>query len=334
MPVPVPALLLVTLLLDRPHALHAQSASACDLVPARRGDEIEVRPGDGAEGVARNAPIIARYTRGTELEALLRSVERDGDEDCRGLIICLFAERAGRGGARPSRVLVPGGLIAIDQRTLRFTPDEQLAAGTRHFALIARPGFDGASRTELEFVTGTAVDREPPELDDSADSLELDVEPPPPACNAPAGSLRVRLGVPSVPDDGDEESVELRLYVTRAAGVREPQLRVRAPNVAEGTVAMAFTLDPVEAASEVCIALQAVDGTDKRAEGEPALCFNPSAARRTQFVGLCSAGPGPGALRTSADNGRGLLIASAFVAAALGLRKTRGPRPRQQATRS
>jgi len=333
--VPVPALTLAALLLGWPLAtLQAQRSTVCDLAPAHASDEVEVRPADGAERVARNAPIIARYAEGTDLDALLDSVERDADADCRGQVICLFAERAGRTGVRSSLEPVAGELLALDERTLRFTPEQRLAADTRHFALLARPGFDSAARTELEFVTGTAVDHEPPELDASSDSFELDVEPPPSACMAPAGSLRVRLAVPGARDDGDEQSVELLLFVTRAVGLREPELRVRAPNVADGTVALAFTLDPAEAAGEVCVALRAVDGTGKRAEDEPALCFNPSAARRSQFESLCrAAGPHPGAERTSTDNGRGLLLASAFVAAALGWRRTRGPRPRQQATR-
>jgi hypothetical protein len=338
----VPALLFAALTLASAATSHGQRNGVCDRASSAASDELEVRPADGAERVALNAPLLVRYAEGTDLDALQRSVERDADEACRGLLVCLFVERAGRNGARPSRVLVPGELAMLDDRSVRFTPAARLAAETRHFVLLARPGFDSAARTELEFVTGTAVDREPPELGASTDSFELDVEPPPAECDAPAGSLRVRLEVPSASDDGDEASVELQLFLNRASGLRDPELRARAPNVADGTVVLSFTLDPAEASAEVCVALEAVDGTGKRAADEPALCFNPSAAQRGQFVSLCSVrAPGAAAgaqdardaLATSTDNGRGLLIASAFLTAALGLRRTRGPRPRQQATR-
>jgi hypothetical protein len=312
---------------------HAQRTPVCDLAAEDANDEIAVRPADGAEQVARNAPILARYAEGTDLRALQRVVDRDADADCRGQLICLFAERSGDDdGTRARRVAVPGTTETLDARSVRFEPERGLAADSRHFALVARPGFDSASRTELEFSTGSEIDVEPPELAASADGFELDVEPPPAECKAPAGSLRVRLEMPGARDDGDADSVELSLFLTRAAGLREPELRARAPNNADGSVVLAFTLGPGEAADEVCVAVEAVDGTGKRAEDEPELCFNPSAARRSQFASLCAVPRGGALAHAAADNGRGLLIASAFLIAALGWRRTRGPRPRQRAS--
>lgn len=337
----VPVVAVVALLGACPPALlHAQRATVCDRAPREASDEVEVRPADGAERVARNAPIVARFDPRTDLDALQRSVQRDPDESCRGAVICLFAQRVtADSGAQGRRVPVQGKTARLDERSLRFTPDRPLAADTRHFALIARPGFDSASRTELAFTTGDELDREPPELTASAEAFELDVEPPPAECEAPAGSLRVRLEVPAARDDGDAGSVELSLFLTRAAGLRAPELRVRAPNEPDGTVVLAFTLDPGEAADSVCVALEAVDGTGKRAEAEPELCFNPSAARRSQFESLCRvAAPGArparrATLRVSTDNGRGVLIASSLLAAVLGWRTMRRLRARAPAHR-
>jgi hypothetical protein len=324
-----------------PAALHAQRAPVCDLRPSEASDEVEVRPADGAEEVARNAPLTVRFAPGTDLAALQHSVERDPDESCRGEVICLFAERAdgdgdGRGAGRRARVR--GTTKVRDERTLRFTPSQALAADTRHFALIARPGFDSASRTERAFTTGAELDVEPPELTDSTSAFELDVEPPPDECEAPPGSLRVRVEVPAPRDDGDPGSVELSLLLTRAHGLSEPQVRARAPNEPDGTVVLTFTLGPGEASGEVCVAVQAVDGTGKWAEAEPELCFVPSAALRSQFDSLCravspgarppSTAHGPGALRTGTDNGWGLLLASMALAARVVWRTRRGHRAR------
>jgi hypothetical protein len=278
-----------------------------------------VRPADGAKHVARDAPIVVRYAAGSDLAALRASVAQDSDDSCRAREICVFERPTEDMGADRA---VAGDVQRLDADSLAFVPERPLAADTAYYALVARPGFDTASRTEVEFQTGTAFDRDPPELDVGADALELDVEPPPAECDAPEGSLRVRVAVPGVHDDGDDESVELLLFLTRAAGLRAPELRARAPNRPDEGVDLTFTLAPAEAAGSVCVALRAVDGSGKPSEGEPTLCFDPQAARHSEFGSLCAAAR----VHAGADNGRGLLLASAIVVAALvlhGKRRTR-----------
>ena len=48
-----------------------------------------------------------------------------------------------------------------------------------HFAAIARPGFDNAARTEVEFETGSDVDREAPRFDPAPGEIDLEVDSPP-----------------------------------------------------------------------------------------------------------------------------------------------------------
>jgi hypothetical protein len=304
-----------------PRVAFAQQAGACDLSADARGEELVVRPADGAEHVALNAPVVVRYAPDGDLDQLRASVALDTDESCRAREICLFEQRGT--GAQAARSTVPGMVQALDDHTLAFTPSRALSADSRYFALVARPGFDSASRTEVEFHTGTALDQKPPELDAGGDALELDVEPPAKECDAPEGSLRVRVAVPTVHDDGDEESVELLLFLTRASGLRAPELRARAQNDPHDGTDLTFTLAPAQAADTVCVAVRAVDGTGKASEGEPELCFEPRAARRSEFGGLCALSAASAGVHAGADNGRGLLVASALVLAACVLRNKR-----------
>jgi hypothetical protein len=69
-----------------PASSHAQRSRVCGLAPTAASDELDVRPADGAEQVALNAPILVRYAEGTDLDALQDCVACDGDEACRGLL--------------------------------------------------------------------------------------------------------------------------------------------------------------------------------------------------------------------------------------------------------
>jgi hypothetical protein len=171
-----------------------------------------------------------------------------------------------------------------------FVPDALLRADTDYFPLVTRAEFDASARLELEFRTGDARDRDPPELDAPADEIQVAVEEPPAACELPEGTLRVSLNVPRARDDGDEESVELLLYLTRAAGLRGPELRARARNASadEGSVVLQFLLSAEQASDAICMAVRAVDGVGRVSEGEPRLCIEPD--YRPRFESLCHAG--------------------------------------------
>ena len=81
--------------------------------------------------------------------------------------------------------------------------------------------------------------------------------------------------VDAAEDDGDEESVEILLFLSRAEGARGPVLRARAWNPAEGEPVLTFLLDAAEAEQPVCVALRAVDGVGRASEGESEVCFDP-----------------------------------------------------------
>jgi hypothetical protein len=304
----------------------AQTSPCGDIEGAN--DELEVTPADRADGVARNAAVVVRHPPGADLPGLLRELRAADGDECSREPVCLFEDARARGG--PERQAVPGDVQQLDARTLAFVPRSRLEPETDYFPLVARTGFDRASRTELEFRTGSAIDREPPAFDPGEDQLRLAVDTPPAECEAPAGSVRVQLGTPRASDDGDEESVELLLFVTSAQGARGPELRARSRNgdEDEGEVVLTFLLSAQEAEQPVCVALRAVDTVGRSSRGGPALCFEPSQGSR--FAPLCGVAPGRG----STDGGGGsLVLFCVWLAAALRRRRhgCAGPRPNMEA---
>jgi hypothetical protein len=278
-------------------------------------EDLSVRPSDGATGVALDAPIVARYSAHVDLDALEQSLP-GGDDPCQSQLICLF--QAGNGARAP----VSGSVQRIDHRTVAFAPDAPLRAHTQYIAQIARAGFDTASRTELALMTGAHADREPPVFDPAPSEIKLAVAAPPAECHAKPGSLRVALSIPRASDDGDEQSVEILLFLTRAQGLRGPVLVARANNPAsdDGNLQMSFVLSATQAREPVCLSLRASDGTGKLAKGQPELCFDPT---RGSFFAPCGIAVGAvGATSASeAIGSRSLLALCAIAAVAFSSRK-------------
>jgi hypothetical protein len=265
----------------------AAQPSPCGDLEVSAGDELVVRPADRAEGVARDAAIVVRHPDGTDLDALVRELQSSGQDPCSREPICLFVDARLDGG--PAREPVSGHVAQLDARTLAFVPDAPLRPSSDYFSSIARAGFERATRSELEFRTGSNLDREPPTFDPPSDEVRIAIDAPPEECDAPPGSVRVRIGVPAADDDGDDESVELLLFVTQAQGVRGPELRARRGNRAEREVVLTFVLDEREAELPVCVAVRAVDGVGLSSNGEATRCFDP--VQDSHFAPLCSAGP-------------------------------------------
>ena len=282
----------------------AQSSPCGDLVDVAGGD-LHVTPVDGAQGVARNAPIVVRHPSAADLTALLATLQSEAGDACSGQPICLLRDAPAGGGA--SRTPVPGEILRVDDRTLAFVPRAYLAKDTEYYALIARAGFDRASRAEAEFRTGAGVDRDPPGFDPRGEDMRLVLDAPPPECGAPRGSVRVQLGVPAARDDGDEASVELLLFVTSSAlDAGAPSLRARTLNRTDGEVVLTFLLEPGEAEGTVCLALRAVDALGRSSRAEPSLCFQPR--QGSHFEPSCSAIAPVGA----PYGGRGTLVLSSL----------------------
>jgi hypothetical protein len=271
----------------------AQTAE-CDDSSVQGVTPLEVTPADGASEVARDAAVIARFARNADLDVLLQTLAVAPDTDaCARALVCLFREVEGE----PPE-LVPGRNARIDERSVAFVPDALLAASSSYFASIARPGFDSAARSDVEFTTGDHADREPPDFDPAPSEIDLEVDSPPPECAAPEGSLRVRLAMPRARDDSDEQSVRILLFLTRAAGLDAPLLRARVRNPESGRAGLRFLLTPEQARSPVCVVLRAIDGAGKLGEGEPELCFDPS--RGSHFAGCSAARPGAAAMAAGA----------------------------------
>jgi hypothetical protein len=267
---------------------HAQTAE-CDDTSVQGVAPLDLIPGDGATAVTRDATLIARYGADADLDGLLQMLaQAAGDDACAHAPVCLF--RAGADAGAAAHEPVPGRIERLDAHSIAFVPDALLAASSRYIAAVARPGFDSASRTEIAFETGRDVDREAPRFAASASDVDLEVDTPPQECAAPPGSLRVRLSVPRASDDGDEQSVRILVYLTRAAGLDAPLLRARVQNSQQGRVQLRFLLTPEQARSPVCIELQAIDGAGKLAAGPSQLCFDPAA--RSHFAGCGIIGGG------------------------------------------
>lgn len=280
----------------------AAQSSPCGGLDSGENAELEVTPADRAEGVARNAAILVRHPAGTDLPALVRELAAGAGDECSREPVCLFRDAREPGGL--AREAVPGDVQQIDARTLAFVPRARLEPDSDYFPLVTRTGFDRAARTELEFRTGTSIDRDPPTFDAGDEQLRLSIDAPPAECDAPEGSVRVQIGVPHARDDGDDESVELLLFVTSAQDARGPTLRARSRNRGEGEVVLTFLLSAEEAEQPACVALRAIDGLGRSSSGEPSLCFEPR--QGSQFAPLCSAGREPG----RADGSAGTLVLS------------------------
>ena len=248
-----------------------------------RGD-YEVTPRDRAGDVARNAPVIVRFSPDIDLDELADSLaaelELDQPVTCAGQLVCLL-ETEGE-----PRVIEADVRIEADN-LVRLSPREPLAGSTEHTVLIVQPGLDIVARDESSFATGPGSDREPPELSYSAEDVQVGVAELPPECGRERGARRVVLELPAASDDGDAQSVELEVVLTRAGGLTEPEVRARGPNDADGSQ-LSFILSAEEASGPVCLAIRARDALGRRSERAPPVCFNPST--RPVFESACSIG--------------------------------------------
>lgn len=292
---------------------------ACHGTGLSQRDELRLTPPDGADAVALDAPVVLVYAPDVDVDALLAGLEPS--DVCGGALACLIP--ASGGGAPP--VALPSSLERLDARSFVLRPQRLLPARTELSLIHARPGFDRPTRGQAAFRTGDDVDREPPELSADTAQLDLRVEPPPAPCEAPAGSLRVRLTVPTPEDDGDAASVEVLAYLSRSARDAAPVLRARAraEDTDDASITLTLFLEPEEASGPICVALRAIDGVGRGSRESPESCFDPGAAEQSVFAPSCAAG-----LRAGAAARRDVLAGALLlsVAAVLSRRRVRDRR--------
>jgi hypothetical protein len=251
-------------------------------------DEIDgdyaLTPEDGAQNVARNAPIRVRYADDVDLDELRESLASELDAEqpvpCAGELVCVLETEDGR-----ARVIEAD--VATGDNRVVLTPREPLAASAEHTVLAVQPGLDIVARAESRFDTGARTDRQAPVLDYGADEIKVSIATLPPQCKAAAGSRRVVLELPPATDDGDPESVTLEVLLLDDDG--EGELRARAQNDGD-PVLVSFILTPEEVSRRTCLLIRARDALGRASEGEPRVCFNPSS--RPLFSSACSAAPG------------------------------------------
>lgn len=250
--------LLWLLVLGLADVAHAEDAGcpADEETPAIVGP-YETFPANGANGVALNAPLRARYSPG-ELEALGaidRLVEATNVDT--GERIAGAAQRVGD--------------------TLVFFPAGGWPPNARVDTLVRGLGLS----QQVLFRTGAFDDVSAPEFS-GAPSLQ----------SGESECSRWRIGVTfdSAYDvDGAPADIEYLLYQTRGVGLDSPRLRLRERNYAGGTITMAFALPSENVTESLCVRVLAVDGAGHVTEGEEA-CFDALAS--DDFQPLCTASPG------------------------------------------
>jgi hypothetical protein len=182
--------------------------------------------------------------------------------------------------------VVPGRTVAIGEE-LVFTPAARYFPDTE-YAGTAR-GVDALDQSiDIRFTTGVDVDSELPSIRriDSMRAFSVDA-----ACDLPDGGYRIEVQFEPATDDGPPGDIEHLLYVSRGPEVEAPQRRDQQRNLgAEGI--LAFTMEPAEAVSPICVTVVAVDGVGNVAQ-TPAFCDDP--IKGNFFAPLCSAYPPTGA---------------------------------------
>jgi len=258
--------------------------------------DLESFPGDGAEGVAIDAPIRVRHRDPDALDRLEEQLASAVSSGCGAELLCLFRDDSERDG--DDRVAIAAEVQRVDARTVVLLPDGPLRPDSRHVLSVARSGFERPSFGEIVFETGSDRDREPPGLDGNVSDIA--VGPFPEQCGVAEHMRRIEVVAPAIEDDGDEGSVELLLYLVEAPGLEAPELRAR-ERYRGHALPMAFALEAERLEQRICLSLMAVDGVGKVAEAPEPVCFEPSQAVRFQ------AGCGLAA-RTSADRGPAHLV--------------------------
>ncbi|MEO0326011.1 MAG: hypothetical protein AAF447_23880, partial [Myxococcota bacterium] len=199
------------------------------------------------------------------------------------------------------RVATDGaGTAQTTRNELLFVPEfgflpERVYAG----AAFAPTGF---GELRLAFETGPGPDLTPPTL--RAEDVEPSGTPADFECGDLQSGIRIDVRVrPVVPDLLDPTdplrrtepatSVEYLLFQTRGPGLEAPTLRARGRGIGATTeVTLAFGLSSEDAATPICVAVQAVDGQGAASQPTDDVCFEPLSGNF--FEGFCAAGAGPG----------------------------------------
>lgn len=283
----------------------AARAQDCDDEVVR--GPVEVTPSVGAQAVTLDAPVIVLYSAGyfgpeggpgDPPETLIRVGVCPLDTGC-GVPCDLDAE------ASP----VPGTVQVIGDR-LFFQPDDLLDERRQYVGSAG--GLDGA--LDFRFCAGRALDARPPA---PPQFVEATPDVSGESCALPDGGRRIGLRYRPSTDDGPLGSIEYLLFLTRGAGVDEPQLRDRFRNTSTDEALLRLLLTQEESAEPVCVRVLAVDGVGSISEPTPEECVDPLTA--AAFQPLCAVDPG------AARHGRGSLLLAA-AALAIGLRVVRRSR--------
>jgi hypothetical protein len=261
----------------------AAQSSACGDAPEDVSGDFELTPEDGAEDVARNAPIVLRFAPEVDVEALATSVAGEPDGGlCAGEILCVLE-------TEEARAIEATLERDADAGTLELVPSEPLAAETEHSVLIVQPGLDAIARAERGFRTGDSIDEERPSLPyEGSDIVVAAVTRLPAECEGPAGSRRVMLELPRAEDDADADSVALEIRMFGAYGQAEDEMLVARVRNVGNPVRASFAIDARTAAHALCVRVRAIDGVGRVAREEPELCFDPS--QDVHFASGCAVG--------------------------------------------
>lgn len=233
---------------------------------------LEVTPASGGANVTLGAPVRVRYSAGYFDDPSIRA-------DPLFAISVARCEDAGCATSTPI-----GGRVQVVADVLFFQPDDPFEPRAVYSGIARGVDFP----LEFNFRTGASFDSGPPVMGEIAELGSARAEP---SCDLPDGGYRIDVSFPPARDDGPEGDIEYLLFLTRGPDVDAPQLRARQRNFATDLITMAFTVDPAEAVSPICVAVHAVDGVGNIDDDGQAPCFDP--IQGNFFEPLCGvASPG------------------------------------------
>ncbi len=174
---------------------------------------------------------------------------------------------------------VLAGRIERQGDSLFFVPARQLESMTEY----AVSAVDQDARFTFSFRTSNRNDNSNPQLARDLEVISREVR-------CPDSRFRLDITFPVATDDGPATSLEYLVFLTRASGLKLPELRARARGFAADQVTLVMNLAEHEARDAVCVSVRAIDGRGRLTPQELSTCIDPVTER--YFENACALGRG------------------------------------------
>ncbi len=172
-----------------------------------------------------------------------------------------------------------GGRLERQGQSLFFVPERQLDPLSEY----AVSAVDVGTRFNYLFTTSGRNDNGNPQLTGELAVVSQEV-------HCPDARFRLDVTFPAASDDGPTTSLEYLVFLTRASGLKAPELRARARGFAADQVTLVMNLQAHEARDAVCVAVRVIDGRGRLAPQALSACIDPITER--YFENACAVGRG------------------------------------------